>query len=415
MHILNITPQYWPYMGGAAVYVHEMARRFVHDGHQIDVYTTNAWDLQYLFFPDRSHIKASEEWVEGVHVRRFPVFHAAQNKVLRNVPDKLLRWYSDRLYRLHIAFVPGLWRELIRGNNNYDLIHATPSPHFYLVYPALLAARRLGVPFVFTPFIHTGTPRGVGQFEVQTSPRRIAVTKKADLLIVQTSIEKEALMTKGVPEEKMAILGMGVNPEGFSGGDGWRFRKEYGIKAEEALMIFVGAIIRDKGCFQLLNAFRMLRERGVPIRFAMAGHPSLEFQRYFDSQPPQIKEACVMLGNIKGRKKKDLFLACDVLAMPSKTDSYGIAFLEAMLAKKPVIGCFAGGVPEVISDGEDGFLVPFGDSHMLSEYISILIKNSELARRMGERGYKKVLSGCTWDKRYEKLKGEYERLVGDEG
>ena len=269
----------------------------------------------------------------------------------------------------------------------------------------------MGIPFVFTPFIHTGTPRGLGQFEVQTSPYRLAITKRSDLLIVQTSIEKEALMGKGIPEEKMAILGMGVNPEGLSGGDGWRFRKEYGIKAEEALMIFVGAIIRDKGCFQLINAFRMLRESGVPIRFALAGHSSQEFQRYFDSQPHHIKEACIMLGNIKGQKKKDLFQACDILAMPSKTDSYGIAYLEAWLAKKPVIGCFAGGVPEVISDGEDGFLVPFGDSHMLGEYILLLINDKELARRMGERGYTKVISRCTWDRRYDKLKKIFERLL----
>lgn len=390
-------------MGGASLYVQEMSRRFVRDGHRVDVFTTDCWDLDYLFYPDRPRIEASEEIVDGVRVRRFPVFHAARKRMLRKLPAGLLRRYSDMLYGLHCAILPGLWRELLRGREAYDLIHATPSPHFYLVYPALRRARRLKVPFVFTPFMHLGTPRGRGQFDFQTSPRRLAITRRADLLIAQTSIEGAALSGVGIPEERIGILGMGVNPDDLSGGSGARFRARHDIGRDEGLLLFVGTLTLDKGSFHLLDAFRMLLERGARVRLAMAGHPSADFEKYFEAQPDRVRKGCILTGNIRGQEKKDLFHASDLLAMPSRADSYGIAYLEAWLAKKPVIGCFAGGVPEVIRDGEDGFLVPFGDAHMLSEYILLLIGNRELAGRMGERGYEKVISGCTWDMRYERL------------
>lgn len=106
-----------------------------------------------------------------------------------------------------------------------------------------------------------------------------------------------------------------------------------------------------------------------------------------------------------------MFAASDIHAMTSKTDSYGIVFLESWLLKKPVIGAFAGGVPEVIEDGVDGFLVPFGDVPMLAEYLLKLIRDPGLRERMGERGRRKVLASCTWDMKYRTFKGLLERAA----
>jgi glycosyltransferase involved in cell wall biosynthesis len=106
-----------------------------------------------------------------------------------------------------------------------------------------------------------------------------------------------------------------------------------------------------------------------------------------------------------------MFHACDLLAMPSRADSYGIVYLEAWAAGKPVIGAFAGGVPDVIRDGEDGFLVPFGDAHMLAEYMRMLLDDTRLARAMGERGHTRAVTECTWEKRYETVARLFARLT----
>ncbi|HEY6042186.1 MAG TPA: glycosyltransferase family 4 protein, partial [Anaerolineae bacterium] len=102
----------------------------------------------------------------------------------------------------------------------------------------------------------------------------------------------------------------------------------------------------------------------------------------------------------------------DVLAMPSRTDSFGIVFLEAWFYGKPVIGARAGGVPEVIDDGRDGFLVNFGDTDMLARRIAQLLDDRVLAQEFGAAGREKVLQNWTWDKIYPQIETLYHQVSG---
>ncbi|GAI34523.1 unnamed protein product, partial [marine sediment metagenome] len=92
---------------------------------------------------------------------------------------------------------------------------------------------------------------------------------------------------------------------------------------------------------------------------------------------------------------------CDIFIMASKSESFGLAYSEAWLYKKPVIGAYCSGVMEVIEDGINGFLIPFGDKGMLSEYIVKLLANKDLRDKIGRRGYHKVINNYTWQKRLE--------------
>lgn len=411
MRILNVVTQYWPYMGGAPNYIKEMSERFVKDGNEVTVYTTNAWDLEYLFFSDRARTNLSTEVIKGVKVKRYPVRHFSPNSLTRQLLGRIPLRASKFLFRFPSAILPELWRDLLIEGRRYDLIHATPSPFYSLIYPAYIAARFWRKPFAVTPFVHTGTPRGDSQIAMHTHPDQVSVLKASDLVIVQSAVEKKALIEKGIPGCKINILGMGVNPDDISGGNPEHFRSRYIIAEKDKIIAYVGALIHDKGAFHLLDAFVKLKKQLGHVRLVMAGHASVEFQNYFNEKPDGVKKSCILMGNVGGEDKASLFQACDVLALPSRADSYGIVFLEAWLAGKPVIGAYAGGIPEVISDGEDGFLVPFGDVHMLSEYLSHLMKDPELCRRMGQKGREKVLRSCTWDQRYHKIKYWFEDLA----
>jgi len=101
-----------------------------------------------------------------------------------------------------------------------------------------------------------------------------------------------------------------------------------------------------------------------------------------------------------------------MLVLPSRVDSFGLVFLEAWAYRKPVIGAAAGGIPEVISDGSDGFLVPFGDVKGLAHRIATLLDDKALARQMGEEGYRKVIRFYTWDAIFPRLEEIYLDLVG---
>jgi len=95
--------------------------------------------------------------------------------------------------------------------------------------------------------------------------------------------------------------------------------------------------------------------------------------------------------------KLDLLAAGQVFAMPSRSDSFGIVYLEAWSYGVPVIGADAGGVPDVITDGQDGLIVPFGDVATLASSIARLLDTPELRDRLGSAGRRKVLGRWTWD------------------
>lgn len=84
------------------------------------------------------------------------------------------------------------------------------------------------------------------------------------------------------------------------------------------------------------------------------------------------------------------YSACEIFALPSRGEGFGLVYLEAMARGKPVIGGAHGGAPEVIDDGRTGYLVHHGDAPQLATSIETLLANPELAREMGARGRERV-------------------------
>jgi len=97
--------------------------------------------------------------------------------------------------------------------------------------------------------------------------------------------------------------------------------------------------------------------------------------------------------------------------MPSRTDSFGIVFLEAWTYGKPVIGAQAGGPREIIEHGGDGLLVPFGDTETLGREIARLLNDRNLAHRLGMVGRRRTLERYTWDRVYARIAGLYDELI----
>src|SRR5262249_2915314 len=118
-----------------------------------------------------------------------------------------------------------------------------------------------------------------------------------------------------------------------------------------------------------------------------------------------------LLGPVTGHDTADFYAALDLFALPSRTDSFGIVFLEAWANALAVVGAAAGGVSEVIRHGQTGLLVPFGDLDRLASALHHLLSHPDEARALGEAGRALVESGYTWDDRFEALLGRAEALV----
>ena len=87
---------------------------------------------------------------------------------------------------------------------------------------------------------------------------------------------------------------------------------------------------------------------------------------------------------------------CDVFALPSRGEGFGIVFLEAMACAKPTIGGAHGGIPDIVEDGVTGLLVPHGDAERLAQAIESLLNDPSRAREMGARGRERVQKKFTF-------------------
>jgi glycosyltransferase involved in cell wall biosynthesis len=204
---------------------------------------------------------------------------------------------------------------------------------------------------------------------------------------------------------------MGVDLDEVRGGDGGRFRAQHGI--DGPVVTFMGAVTDDKGAVHLLRAMQRLWRNGSKVDLIIAGQtvaPST-FERVYDGLPAAHRMRIRRMGPVGGQLKQDMLAATDLFVLPSRVDSFGIVYLEAWAYGVPVIGCQAGGVPEVIEGGQDGLLVPFGDEDALAAAIEALLVDPDRRRTMGEQGRAKVKAGYTWDQVYHRLLAAYNQLV----
>jgi len=417
MRILHVVQRYWPYTGGSERHLQEIAERQVRDGHSVTVYTTDAFDLELFWSRDARRVPPPAEEHNGVAIRRFPVRHLPWPRwsfpgvrfgmtLLSGLPvdaTPLLRRLAPLAPR-----VPDLVRELRQTTERFDVVHGMNICFESLLYPAYDFARRTGAGFVLTPLTHLGEGDGDRVRRYYTMRHQIALEASADAVLAQTRLEIEYLAARGVPQGKLVRAGVGVNPEEVTGGNPARFRAKHGVSGP--FVFYAGTAAYDKGTFHLVEAMRRLWQAGEPADLVLAGPTLRAFREHYVRLPHDVRSRCHVLGFIPEEDKRDLFAAGSVLAMPSRTDSFGIVYLEAWLNGKPVVGALAGGVPEVIADGVDGYLVPFGDVEVLADRLSRLLRRPDEAARLGRAGREKTLAHFTWDSIYPRIREVYDRL-----
>lgn len=168
-------------------------------------------------------------------------------------------------------------------------------------------------------------------------------------------------------------------------------------------VLFVGRLEQRKGIDVLLAAIPAVLAALPQVRFRIVGDNTLtdhEGQRYcqrFQSRhagAPWLTQVGFE-GRIDDPALRAAYAGCDLFVAPSRFESFGLVFLEAMRAAKPVIGCRAGGMPEVVAHGDCGLLVAPGDAQALAQAILSLLRDGTLRRAMGAAGRQRFLDRFT--------------------
>lgn len=415
MQLAWFTHRYAPCIGGAENFGRAMVRRFVAAGHAVDVFTSNAFDLWYFNDVRRARLNAPLcEWVDGARVRRFPVRHVPAQRYLGRLLSEVPHWPTRCQWASYMPILPGIGR--VRGK--YDAVVAVGFPYTVFSYAALRTARGAEAPLVLVPFLHLSTP-GDAVNRSYTRPHQVRLLREAATVVVQTNLEASAVAGWGVPSASILKLGMAVEHGDVTGGDGRAFRARLGIPADRRVVGQLGANDPNKGTCDLIRAVSRInteRSAEAPVHLLLAGAPSPEFQRFLSTLSGDASRWLTVHGLLDEADRPHFYAALDLFAMPSRTDSFGIVFLEAWANRLPVVAAAAGGVAEVVTDGVNGRLVPFGDVAALSNAIQGLLEDRAQSQALGESGRALVQrEGYTWDSRFRVLAERIDEVAAVRG
>jgi glycosyltransferase involved in cell wall biosynthesis len=403
--------RYPPALGGSEAYFALLSEFLVNCGFSATVFTTAACDLDAFSSYRGRRFRPGVTVQEGVSVRRYPLtLFPGQRHALRLLSMLPVRpWQLMTLSCNPICW--RMWSDSRHPAERFDLVHASAIPYGWPLYCGLTLARRLGVPFVITPFLHLGDPDDPRDRtrRAYTSPAFLWLLAQAHRVFVQTNVERDALLRLNFPEKQIVLQGLGVDRQACTGGDRHGARVRWGIKADDVVVGHLANSSVEKGTVDLLRAASIAWRAGQRFRIVLAGPEMPNFRNFW--QHFDDRKDVVRLSVLTEQEKRDFFAAIDIFALPSRSDSFGLVFLEAWANHVPNIAYRAGGVPGVIRDGEDGLLVRCGDRRALAEAVTRLCNDTNLRRQLAASGNKRLERDFQWHDKLALVANVYRELV----
>lgn len=408
--VLNIIQRYYPAEGGAERFFWTLSEYLANDlGIEVDVWTTDALNSETLWDLDGSKVEKKEETVRGVNVKRFPI---GRGIFKYKYPNKILRVLFDSFPNFKIANLascPTSFEMLDEMKNiaQYDCVTVSSSPYYFIFYVGYLISKKLNIPYIIAPAFHSGVDDKDPLRKKYYKRTAVPFFEHASKIILNTKQEGEAIYDfckdNGVElnKDKFLVLGQGVYLDKIMGGNGKRFRDKYNLKYP--IVFQMGAKTKEKGSFDLVESMKLVWDSGKNVHLVFAGLNSKDFDFYLKSLDEKYRKNILNIDNIPEEEKWDLFDAGDIFSMVSKTDSFGIVYLEAWAYSKPVLACRNDVMDEIFDDGKDGYLLEYGNTKEIAEKIVELLEDEKRRKEMGDIGRRKVEEKYDWKKVMKKV------------
>ena len=221
--------------------------------------------------------------------------------------------------------------------------------------------------------------------------------RAARQLVTWSRWAKQSLVSDyEVPAEKVTVIPPGVNTSE------WMRATPRRVQEGPVKILFVGGDLERKGGMLLLEAFRTLRPLGVSLhlvtRTPLAAEPGLFV---YDRMQPNSQEL------------KQLYHECDIFCLPTAGDCLPMVLSEAGAAGLPTVSTQLAGIPEIVAEGETGFLIPAGDGVALTTALKRLVLNPELRLSQGERAIERVRREYDAPRNAERLLDLLRQVIDD--
>lgn len=241
--------------------------------------------------------------------------------------------------------------------------------------------------------------------------------RRADRYVVASGHMHQQLRDKGYQEDRIARVSYGIDLERFQPRPDNSIREEFGIVEDAPLVGIVGRLHPWKGHTYFLQAAADLIKEFQDARFLIVGDAA--FEAHGDFRQELVREA-KELGLAKhvvftGSRSDvpEIMSALDVFTIPSLVEPFGIVSIEAQACGTPVVGTQVGGIPETMSEGETGLLVPPKDAEALRDAIGILLRDKGKLQSMSaaapafvEANYSAPVMAKATDQLYDDLLAE---------
>jgi glycosyltransferase involved in cell wall biosynthesis len=389
VRVTFLVANYWPSVGGAQVHVQRVAEGLVaRHGHHVEVVTTDAERAPGSRDPGR--LPVGTDVHGGVTIRRLPVARRAHHVVRR-----------ARLARRRLGLGRGgptlaagplgarLAVEAGRAARRSDVVVGVTAPSL-TVAAADLATRGTGTAHVVMPLLHLGAG--------DPPPWAVRSMRRADGCTSSTPFERDWLVAHGLDPSRLAVLPPGCDPDRYPELDAPTARGVLGLP-ERPTVGFIGRMAAHKGIDTLAAAMPAVWERHPDTTLLLAGNRTA--WAGLDDVLSRLRDVggdrVVVHGPFADDERPTLLAACDVVAFPSREESFGMVTIEAWCARRPVVAADIDAVRCLVRPGVDGELVPVGDPAALTDAVAALLDDPDRAGRYALAGRSRAEAEFTWD------------------
>lgn len=290
-------------------------------------------------------------------------------------------------------------KELILNKPDLVHIHSSFGGSFYRKLPIIYMASVFRIPIV--NHIHGSA---IADLYINASPKKKKLVEKCfdkcRYLVVLSEEWKEKIAVVKTSTPTVVIENYSVIHKEF-------LRKK---TSEIKQILFLGFLTELKGCFDIPEIIEKVIQQYDKIKVILAGSGEVEeIQKIVKKK--NLEKYFVFPGWVKKGEKEELLKTANLFLLPSYTEAMPMSILEAMGYGLPIIASNVGGIPQLVEEGKNGFMVTPGDIDGFSTAILNIIQNDDLNYEMGKNSLEKADEKYSLESHIEKIKVLYEAVL----
>lgn len=346
----------YPTFGGSGVLATELGKALADKGHSVHFITYQQ--------PVRLNVFNANIYYHEVRVPTYPLF---------DYPP-----YEIALASTMVDVI---------NHHNLDLLHVHYAiPHASAAYMAKQIVQKRGKKIPFITTLHGTDITLVGRDKTYEPVVTFSINESDAITAVSKNLREETYKSFEIKKEIEVIYNF-VDVKRFSKKPIDAFRKVIAPQGEK-ILVHASNFRRIKRVNDVIKIFTQVRKQ-LPAKLLMIGdgpeRPAMEIL----AKESGVQDDVRFVG--KQEQMEEILLVSDLFLLPSEYESFGLAALEAMAAKVPVISSNAGGLPEININGETGYSANVGDVTAMSNYAIKLLSDEELFLKLKEGAYKQAL------------------------